>query len=393
MIQALLIITWIVFGAMAAFALFYKNHQDNQVLGVTISYTHANSPEVQETVKGFKIACYLVLLLSLGFSLLMLIKVIGPYVEFYMLVLVMANLLANWFVIHRYQQRLIDLKRVKGWSYQRKRVVTVDINVAKEKGKSGVSPVWTWSFLFLSFIPTIYLFLSAEARAFYPLGFSLIGPFCQLSTVLMYYYMRRYHTPVLSDNTEVNKACARTEEGINTKAATFSALAMLLFWFLFSFTMIHFKSSILIVLSVVILVAALLLIAYWQQKKIRVAENYFFGKELKDDSNITEQEGIWKWGCYYNPNDSRIFVPKRLASMGWTINIGNRVGKAIGIGTLVLLLVVFVTVFYGGTKDYVITENGSQISIDAAMYDMSIEKNQIVSVSTIDSIPKGLRTN
>ncbi len=32
----------------------------------------------------------------------------------------------------------------------------------------------------------------------------------------------------------------------------------------------------------------------------------------------------WKWGVfYYNPNDSRIFPPKRIEWMGWTINFAN----------------------------------------------------------------------
>jgi len=168
---------------------------------------------------------------------------------------------------------------------------------------------------------------------------------------------------------------------------------MLVFWFLFNFFILYTKSSILIVLPAVILVTKLIVIAYWQQKKSRTAENHFFGTELKDGSDLFEQDSTWKWGCYYNPNDSRIFVPKRIAGMGWTINIAHPVGKGMGLGILILVLVVFISVFYGGAKDYVITENGSQISIDAAMYDLSIEKNQILSVSTIDSLPRGSRTN
>ncbi len=32
----------------------------------------------------------------------------------------------------------------------------------------------------------------------------------------------------------------------------------------------------------------------------------------------------WKWSVfYYNPEDKRIFPPKRNAAMGWTINFAN----------------------------------------------------------------------
>lgn len=38
----------------------------------------------------------------------------------------------------------------------------------------------------------------------------------------------------------------------------------------------------------------------------------------KDPSN-------WKWGLfYYNPEDDRIFPPKKNPAMGWTINFGNK---------------------------------------------------------------------
>jgi len=32
----------------------------------------------------------------------------------------------------------------------------------------------------------------------------------------------------------------------------------------------------------------------------------------------------WKWGIFYfNPNDQRIFVPKRIESLGWTLNFAR----------------------------------------------------------------------
>lgn len=393
MLQLLLIITWVIFGTMAVFALYFKNHHDNQILGITLSQEHTKTPEVQEIMKGFKKACCTVLLLSIGFSLLMPARMIKSYAEFYMLVLVMANLFANWFIIHRCQQKLLSVKNKNAWIYQRTRVVTVDMNVSKEKGKSGVPAIWTWAFLCLSFIPAVFLIHCPETQAYYPIGFSLIGPLCQLSTIYLYYQMRNRHAPALSDNTEMNKACARTEERINTTAATFSALAMLFFWILFNSSIIYLKNSILAVLSSVILAAALLLIAYWQQRKIRAAEKSFFGEISESGGSVYEQESTWKWGFYYNPNDPRIMVPKRIASMGWTINIGRPVGKAIGLGILALVVIIIGMVFYAGLTDYKISENGSEITIDAAMYDMSIEKNQVVSVTTINNIPGGTRTN
>ncbi|UWG96595.1 DUF5808 domain-containing protein [Dehalobacter sp. DCM] len=393
MLTTLLILSWLIFGTMAAFTLFYKNHQNQQILGVTLSAAHAQAPEIEVILSGYKRLCYLVFLLSAGLSLLLLLPVAAAYTEFFLLILVLVNIFFNWYAVHRYQRRLQTLKQEKGWVYQRSGIVTVDINVVKEKGKAGVSAVWSWLFLLLSFIPTLYLLFSPAARELYPVGFSLIGPFCQLNMIFLYYQMRNSHTPALSENTEINKACARTQERIRTQGATLSGLSMLVFWFLFNLSILYAGSGILIVLPVFVLIAALLSIAYWQQKKIRNAENYFFGPELHADSHLSEQEGGYKWGFYYNPSDPRIFVPKRIAGMGWTINIAHPVGKAVGFAILALILAALIPAFYGGAKDYVITESGSQITIDAAMYDLSIDKNQIVSVSALESLPRSARTN
>ncbi len=393
LIILLIFISWLVFGTMAAFALLYKNHQNNQVLGVTLSATHAQSMEAQDIISGYKRVCYLILLLSAGLSLLLLLQAVRPYVEFIMLILVMGNLFVNGLAVHRYQRKLLALKAEKDWIYQRSRIVSVDMNVVREKGKAGVSAVWAWLMLLLSFAPTVYLLFSAEMRALYPVGFSLIGPFCQLNMVFLYYHMRNSHTPALSADTEINKAFARTQERIRTMAATLSALSMLVFWFLLSLAIVHTRAGVVIVAPIIILISALLIIAYWQQKKIRAAEHYFYGAELQDDSHLSEQNASYKWGCYYNPNDSRIFVPKPISGMGWTINIAHPVGKAIGFAIIALVLAILIFVFYGSTKDYVITENGTQITIDAAMYDLSIDKDRILDVTTLDSLPRGSRTN
>jgi uncharacterized membrane protein len=47
----------------------------------------------------------------------------------------------------------------------------------------------------------------------------------------------------------------------------------------------------------------------------------------------------WKMGIfYYNPQDSRIFPPKRTKIMGWTVNFGNPISVAAFIVLLAALL-------------------------------------------------------
>ena len=43
-------------------------------------------------------------------------------------------------------------------------------------------------------------------------------------------------------------------------------------------------------------------------------------------TKIETEPNDWKWGIfYYNPNDPRIFVPKRIKWLGWTLNFAQPV--------------------------------------------------------------------
>ena len=47
----------------------------------------------------------------------------------------------------------------------------------------------------------------------------------------------------------------------------------------------------------------------------------------------------WKMGMfYYNPQDNRIFPPKRIKTMGWTVNFGNSFSIAAFIVLLATLI-------------------------------------------------------
>ena len=52
----------------------------------------------------------------------------------------------------------------------------------------------------------------------------------------------------------------------------------------------------------------------------------------------------WKWGClYYNKEDQRLFPPKRIPWMGWTINFANWksiLAFLLVIGSILLLILI-----------------------------------------------------
>jgi uncharacterized membrane protein len=43
-----------------------------------------------------------------------------------------------------------------------------------------------------------------------------------------------------------------------------------------------------------------------------------------NDIEPSENPEFYRWGVfYYNPNDDRVLVPKRLKTMGWTLNFAR----------------------------------------------------------------------
>lgn len=393
MILFFVLILWLISGVMVASSLLLRHYHDSQILGITLSRSHSQDPEVQQVLRSYQNTCYVVLILSLLAGGAFFIPAVQRYAEISMLVLVLGNLFANWRIISRYQEELRRIKEKNHWIYSQKSIVKVDLSVAREKGRSAVSPLWVWLFLPLSFAPMAALLLYPALRQRCPLGLSLIGPLCQLLAILLYYQLRSRHARVWDEKAAENLRLAQQEERINSLCATWSALSMLAFWWLFNFTMLYAPGGFLVVIPVAVLTVSLLWIARWQQKRTREIEDAFLGTVPEDEETPQEHSGTWKWGCYHSPDDPRVFVPKPLSGMGWTINVGRPAGKAIGLGTLALVVAVIGIVIYSGSKDYQITVHGDQAVIDAAMYDMTLQRDQVDSISMIDQLPSGTRTN
>lgn len=57
--------------------------------------------------------------------------------------------------------------------------------------------------------------------------------------------------------------------------------------------------------------------------------------KTKDDSN-------WVWGIfYYNKNDHRLFPPKKIPWMGWTVNFANPKSVVFFVGIMAFFLMIF----------------------------------------------------
>ncbi|MNR46683.1 hypothetical protein D3C85_1656860 [compost metagenome] len=49
-----------------------------------------------------------------------------------------------------------------------------------------------------------------------------------------------------------------------------------------------------------------------------------FNNERENQDKWQNDPDNWIWGFfYYNPEDSRLFPPKRIKQLGWTLNFAN----------------------------------------------------------------------
>ncbi len=387
------VVLWLIFLVTASSSFLYGKHHDNQMLGIFLSKTHAQNPDVRKAAASFQRACFTVAVLSGGCSLLLQIPAVSKFSEFLMILLVMVNFFSNWCLVGSYQKKLVNIKKRNHWTYSRKKDISVDLAVSREKGKSSISSLWVWLFFLLSFAPSAVCFLYSGIRRFYRIALSLTGPLCQLGTVFLYYRLRTQHFPVISESAEINLMYARQKERINSISATLSSLAVLVFWILFSFLMLDAKSGPFILAPLIFLTAALLIISHWQQKKAFLLEESLAGIQPPEDENIPEQQSIWKWGCYDNPRDFHLFVPKRIAGTGWTINIGQPLGKVLYFGIIILVFAGILFLVFAGQKDYEIKVQEANLTMNASFYDTVLKKDQVISVSVVKKIPSGVRTN
>ena len=66
-------------------------------------------------------------------------------------------------------------------------------------------------------------------------------------------------------------------------------------------------------------------------------------KPTKEILNAWHDDPVnWKWGVfYYNPKDKRIFPPKRIKWLGWTVNFANPYSYLALLGIIIFIEIIF----------------------------------------------------
>lgn len=59
-----------------------------------------------------------------------------------------------------------------------------------------------------------------------------------------------------------------------------------------------------------------------------------------ENNRMIDDPTNYRWGIFYfNPNDKRIILPKRVRMMGWTLNFANIYSYLLILGIILVILI------------------------------------------------------
>lgn len=390
MIWSLLATLWVVFIAVFG-AAACTTRRGGRVLGVAFPEDKAESGEVKRILRGYYIGLSAVFVLATAAGFLLFLPSVQKWAELWMLVILAFFLFLMWFIQNTVRRRLLNLRTQNGWLLPVRKTISADLAVSRDKAKGALSPAFVWICFALSFAPAATLLAVPSLRAEFPLPFAFLGPVCELFAVALYYGMRNLPVRTVGKDTAAATAFAQKSIRIHTCSAVLMAAAMLVFWLLFCLSVTLWQTMYLSIAAFAVLVLFALAAAFWEQRKLRKLEESYL-EVRAPEADLAD--GEWKWGCYYNPQDPRIFVPKPVESFGWTLNIGRPAGKAILFFILIFVIGILALVGVMSLSGFSVEVQDGQLQMDAPFYDLTLTPEEVESVELVGTLPaNGMRTN
>lgn len=390
MIWPLLATLWVVFLAVFGTAVC-TTRRGGRALGVAFPADKVSDTAVKRILRRFYAGLSAVFVLSAAAGFLLLLPSAKPLAELWMLLILAVFLVLSWLVERTAQRRLFVLRAQKGWVLPARKTLSADLTASRDKVKGALSPAFVWVCFALSFIPAAVLLAVPALRADFPLPFAFLGPVCELFAVSLYYGMRNLPVRTAGENTVAATAFAQKSIRVHTGASVIMAAAILVFWLLFCLSVTLWQTVYLSIAAVAVMALSALAAAFWEQQKLRKLEESYL-EVRAPEADLAD--GEWKWGCYYNPYDPRLFVPKPVESLGWTVNIGRPAGKAIMLVILAFVIGVLALVGVMTLSGFSVEVQNGQLQMDAPFYDLTLTREQVESVELVDTLPaNGTRTN
>lgn len=363
------------------------SYQNFQIIGITFAPEHAETQEVKALQQRFKVEQAILGVVFVGVTQLTTIDTFQGWRDLAFILVLFSYIILSYIPFVTLQRRLMALKQKHNWIYETQKRIA-DISVTREKGKAAPSKQWVWLIWMLGLVPLIVAALTQSPwTMLLPL---LLVPIIMLVIPLSYDTVIRVKTPFVSKNSNVTQAYMRRYERANALSYLQMSFTVNIFFIAFTTLMLFYLSNIwavvLLMLFFVVLIG--LIINTVQKNKALQAE--FFDQA---DWQMTEEKGRYKWGAYYNPEDTRLLVPKRAVGMGVTINVAHPAGKIIMglIGVLTVGLIGMTLVM--STANFDVSIQSESVPIEVPMYGIEVAFDQIESIELSQAPLDGTRTN
>lgn len=118
-------------------------------------------------------------------------------------------------------------------------------------------------------------------------------------------------------------------------------------------------------------------------QKLKRENNWYL---LNGNEVLADDDMYYGPFFYNNPNDSRIMVDKRIG-IGQTLNIGNKKGKAIWIGTIIFIMACLIPALIITAKldnpNFYLVVNNDKVTIESPMYGIEFNTSEIEDVKLV----------
>lgn len=356
----------------------------NQRFGFYVTYAQSTSEPLKKLTKSYKrwiIVLNLITLIGCSIGLFATRFVQDAILLISILVYTFAMFIIYWI----FQNKTLEYKKTTDQPYPAS-AMQADLQVLSKYGSYGISSRWNWILILLSFAPLLFKHFYPKLPGNISLPLLLIGPFIQIICLLGFYGSKRFIAKTISNDSCDNQAYAKQFSINNTLFALQMSLLICSFFLLF-YGALFTSSTILVLAAVVMLVPGLFILSF-----IHIQKQNSLNIQFHTEEN-PEPLSHYKWGIYYNPDDPRVFVPKKIQGLGATINMGNRKGKAAASALALVICSVLMLLFISDQKNYAYSITDTTFEIDAGMYDTTVDYDAILSIQTVDELPTGMRIN
>lgn len=293
----------------------------------------------------------------------------------------------------RYIRKMRQLIEDNDWHLD---VAPVQINTQLVRDKNVQMVSWKWLLLGVLLSFGVFFFIR-----------SFPGSLAILSTVLFteaimvggWYYVGRLPVRALTNDQEINRQYNHLTKyhwsllmvviGIILPVTIYLPLLAVERW-QNQFALLAFLEFCLLLFVVFFSLGWLLALRSKQDRLLAQAEDFRYQGD----------DYYWRYGVYYNPNDSRFMVPDRIG-LNLTVNLATRAGKIfMGFGGVVLVASLIITVVPMYILDYhpdpfVYTVDAQKVTLDGPFFkERVIALPNIKKLELVEKLPsKGVRTN